>query len=128
MRNELNNNDLKNFKNLLIWQRGIQITKEVYKKIKNMPQNTKYELGFQMFRSAISIPSNIAEGSSRSSAKDYRRFLEIALGSAFELETQVIISDEITDGKDESITNLLSQIDEEQKMMMSFIKKVTQSY
>lgn len=119
---------MKNFKELIIWQRGIQITKQVYQKIKELPQNAKYELGSQMFRSAISVPSNIAEGSAKSSAKDYKRFLEIALGSSFELETQVIILDEIIDGKDEDLKNLLAQIDEEQKMIMSFIKKVAQGY
>ena len=118
---------MKNFKELIIWQRGIEITKQVYQKIKGMPQNAKYELGSQMFRSAISIPSNIAEGSSRTSAKDYKRFLEIALGSSFELETQVIILDEITDREDKDLKILLGQIDEEQKMIMSFIKKVAQS-
>lgn len=62
---------MKNFKELIIWQRGMQITKQVYQQLNNIPGNVKYELGSQMFRSAISIPSNIAEGSSRTSAKDY---------------------------------------------------------
>ena len=117
---------MKNFKGLLIWQRGIQITKLVYQQLKNIPQDARYELGSQLIRSAISIPSNIAEGSSRSSAKDYKRFLEIALGSSFELETQMIILCEITE-ENESLLSLLSLIDEEQKMLMSFMNKVAQS-
>ena len=117
---------MKNFKGLLIWQRGIQITKLVYHQLKNIPQDARYELGSQLIRSAISIPSNIAEGSSRSSAKDYKRFIEIALGSSFELETQMIILREITE-ENEDIVSLLLLIDEEQKMLMSFMNKVAQS-
>ena len=117
---------MKNFKGLLIWQRGIQITKLVYQQLKNIPQDARYELGSQLIRSAISIPSNIAEGSSRSSAKDYKRFIEIALGSSFELETQMIILREITE-ENEDIVSLLLLIDEEQKMLMSFMNKVAQS-
>ena len=117
---------MKNFKGLLIWQRGIQITKLVYQQLKNIPQDARYELGSQLIRSAISIPSNIAEGSSRSSAKDYKRFLEIALGSSFELETQMIILREITE-ENEDIVSLLLLIDEEQKMLMSFMNKIAQS-
>jgi four helix bundle protein len=117
---------MKNFKGLLIWQRGIQITKLVYQQLKNIPQDARYELGFQLIRSAISISSNIAEGSSRSSSKDYKRLLEIALGSSFELETQMIILREIT-GENEGLVSLLSLIDEEQKMLMSFMNKVAQS-
>ena len=117
---------MKNFKGLLIWQRGIQITKLVYQQLKNIPQDARYELGSQLIRSAISIPSNIAEGSSRSSAKDYKRFLEIALGSSFELETQMIILREITE-ENEDIVSLLLLIDEERKMLMSFMNKIAQS-
>lgn len=117
---------MKNFKGLMIWQRGIQITKLVYQQLKNIHQDARYELGSQLIRSAISIPSNIAEGSSRSSAKDYKRFLEIALGSSFELETQMIILREITE-ENEDLVSLLSLIDEEQKMLMSFMNKVAQS-
>ena len=116
---------MKNFKRLMIWQKGIQITKLVYKQLKNIPHDAKYELGSQLIRSAISIPSNIAEGSSRSSAKDYQRFIEIALGSSFELETQLIILREITE-ENEDLKNLLLLIDEEQKMLMSFMNKVAQ--
>ena len=117
---------MKNFKGLLIWQRGIQITKLVYQQLKNIPQDARYELGSQLIRSAISIPSNIAEGSSRSSAKDYKRFLEIALYSSFELETQMIILSEITE-ENEDIVSLLLLIDEEQKILMSFMNKIAQS-
>ena len=119
--------NMKNFKELLIWQKGIQIVKMAYEQLNRMPPNSKYELGSQMFRSAISIPSNIAEGSSRSSSKDYNRFLGIALGSAFELETQIIILDEITSSKDQNVKDILLQVDEEQKMLMSFMKRISQS-
>ena len=118
---------MKNFKELIIWQRGKQIVKLVYEQLGKMPPNSKFELGSQMFRSAISISSNIAEGSSRSSSRDYKRFLEIALGSAFELETQTIILAEITSKEDKTLKDLLLQIDEEQKMIMSFIKTITRS-
>jgi four helix bundle protein len=118
---------MKNFKQLLIWQNGIQITKLVYQQLEKIPRNARYELGSQMIRSAISIPSNIAEGSAKSSPKDYKRFLEIALGSSFELETQIIILIEIKANQDNDLEKLLKLIDEEQKMMMSFIKKVTLS-
>ena len=116
---------MRNFKGLKIWQRGIQITKLVYAQLKNITHDAKYELGSQLIRSAISIPSNIAEGSSRSSAKDYKRFLEIALGSSYELETQLIILREITK-ENEGLKRLLSLIDEEQKMLMSFMNKIAQ--
>ncbi len=113
---------MKNFKRLLIWQKGIQITKLVYQELKNIPQDARYELGSQLIKSAISIPSNIAEGSSRSSDKDYKRFLEIALGSSFELETKMIILCEITK-ENKDIVSLLLLIDEKQKMLMSFMNK-----
>lgn len=118
---------MKNFKGLKIWQRGIQITKLVYQQLKNIPHDAKYELGSQLIKSAISIPSNISVGSSRSSDKDYIRFLEIALGSSFELETKMIILREITE-ENNDIESLLLLIDEEQKMLMSFINKVTEPF
>ncbi|MCK5468756.1 MAG: four helix bundle protein [Cyclobacteriaceae bacterium] len=118
---------MKNFKELIIWQRGIQITKMVYQQLKNIPREAKGELGPQLIRSAISIPSNIADGSSRSSAEDYKRFLEIALGASFLLETQLIIQDQIVQEKDSDLNKLLLLIGEEQKLIMSFINKVAQS-
>jgi four helix bundle protein len=81
-------------------------------------------LAQQATRSAVSIPSNIAEGSSRSSEKDYNRFLEISLGSSFELETQLLVAKAVNYGDLELINSILGKIDEEQKMLTAFIKKL----
>ena len=70
----------------------MELVDDVYTFVEAFPNNEKYGLRSQITRSAVSIPSNIAEGASRSSEKDFARFFEIALGSAFELETQIIIA------------------------------------
>ncbi|KAA3614618.1 MAG: four helix bundle protein [Calditrichaeota bacterium] len=80
-----------NFRNLKIWQRGMKLVTTVYNLASHLPKDERYALRSQITRSAVSIPSNIAEGCSRNSRKDFVRFLEIALGSAFELETQLLI-------------------------------------
>ncbi len=115
---------MKNFKQLLIWQKGIDIVKETYLLAKELPSSEKFGITSQMTRAASSIPSNIAEGSSRSSNKDYCRFLEIALGSAFELETHLIIIKEIGLIDQKIPDSIFQLIDEEQKMIMSFLKKL----
>ena len=100
----------------------------IYKITKDFPKEEMFGLTSQMRRCSISISSNIAEGSSRSSQKEYARFVEIALGSSFELETQLLIAQAVNYGKREDIQALMKQVDEEQKMMMSFIVKLNQSF
>ncbi len=78
---------MKDYRKLRVWKKGIEIVKLTYQLTKELPSEEKFNLVSQMNRSAVSIPSNIAEGSSRKSEKDYYRFLEIALGSSFELDT-----------------------------------------
>ncbi|WP_139135180.1 four helix bundle protein [Roseivirga sp. 4D4] len=78
---------MRDFKKLKIWQSGIQLVEQVYQVTNTFPNAEKFGLTSQMTRAAVSIPSNIAEGGARNSQKEYKRFLEIALGSAFELET-----------------------------------------
>lgn len=73
---------MKNYKELIIWQKGIEIVKQIYSLIKHFPKEEKYGIISQLTRAAISIPANIAEGSSRNSDKDYARFLQLSLGSA----------------------------------------------
>ena len=115
---------MRNFKQLLIWQKGFQIAIKSYKVVSSFPKEEKYSISSQITRSAVSIPSNIAEGSSRSSMKDYNRFLEISLGSTFELETQLMIAEAVNFGEKEQRDELLNDIDEEQKMLMSFMSKL----
>lgn len=71
----------------------MEIVRESYSLASILPKHERYGLSAQISKSSVSIPSNIAEGSSRSSDKDYKRFLEIALGSCFELETQIIVGE-----------------------------------
>lgn len=115
---------MKNFKQLLIWQKGLQIAVKSYQLTSQFPKEEKYGLSSQITKAAVSIPSNIAEGSSRSSSKDYNRFLEISLGSTFELETQLLIAEAVNFGETDKRSDLLKEIDEEQKMIMSFMKKL----
>ena len=81
---------MRNFKKMHCWNLGMEIVGLVYQLLKKLPDSEKYGLRSQISRSAISMPSNIAEGCSRSSNKDTARFFEISVGSAFELETQLL--------------------------------------
>jgi four helix bundle protein len=118
------NINMKNFKQLKIWQKGFDIAIDSFKLVSVFPKEEKYGISSQITRAAVSIPSNIAEGSSRTSEKEYGRFLEISLGSSFELETQLLIAKSVNYGNAEDCNKLLSDIDEEQKMIMGFMKKL----
>jgi four helix bundle protein len=83
---------IENFKDLNIWQKGMDLVELVYTLTSKFPDFEKYALSSQMRRAAISIPSNTAEGFARKSNKEYRQFLFIVLGSSAELETQIIIA------------------------------------
>ncbi len=82
---------MRNFRELEIWNLSRGLVKEVYVLMKDMPVEEKFGLTSQIKRSAVSIPSNIAEGCAKKSNKDFSRFLEISLGSCYELETQLIL-------------------------------------
>jgi len=115
---------MRNFKELKIWQKGFEIAIKSIGLTTEFQKEEKYEICSQITKAAVSIPSNIAEGSSRSGEKDYRRFLEIALGSTFELETQLLISAAVNFGNKNMIKDILDNVDQEQKMLMSFINKI----
>jgi four helix bundle protein len=106
---------MRNFKQLLIWQKGFQIAVKSYNIVSSFPKVEKYSISSQITRAAVSIPSNIAEGSSRTSMKDYNRFLEMSPGSSFELETQLLIAEAVNFGEKDERDDLLKEIDEEKK-------------
>jgi four helix bundle protein len=93
-----------------------------FKLVSTFPKEERFGISSQITRAAVSIPSNIAEGSSRSSEKDYNRFIEISLGSSFETETQILIAEAVNYGDNDLRKKLLSDLDEEQKMLISFMK------
>ena len=116
---------IKSYKDLLIWQKGLEITEKVYLITNNFPQNELFSLTNQIRRASVSISSNIAEGFGRNSTKSYMNFLKISRGSLYELETQLIIADRLNYISDnellKSINDLLS---EEGKMINSYINKL----
>jgi four helix bundle protein len=115
---------MKDFKKLLIWQRGMEIVDRVYDMVPILPNEERFGMKSQITRSATAIPGNIAEGSAKKSQKDYSRFIEIALGSAFELETHLLIVERRKWVDGNVITDLLQMLDEEQKMLQAFIRKL----
>jgi four helix bundle protein len=118
---------MRNFRNLDIWKEGISLTKKVYHLVDLLPDNEKYGLRSQICRAVVSIPANIAEGSSRSSEADFKRFLEIAIGSAFELETHLIIAQEIGFCSDEKINETVQKANQLQQKINAFLNKLKQS-
>ena len=116
---EMNVRKRHNYKNLKIWKLGIEIVDEVYELINEFPNDEKFGLASQISKSSVSIPSNIAEGSSRTD-KSFSHFIDIALGSSFELETQLIIANNRKYITDEKLNKLEDRIAEFQKMTMSF--------
>jgi four helix bundle protein len=117
---------VRNYRELKIWQKGIQVVKVVYALTKKFPQSEVYGLSSQMQRAAVSIPSNIAEGQARQHSGEFRQFLYTALGSAAELDTQLVIAVEleyVTTGETQPIVDLLLEI---RKMTYALIKKLPQ--
>jgi four helix bundle protein len=84
---------MKDYKELEVWKRGISLVLAIYEIVQKFPKDERYALADQMKRAVVSIPSNIAEGASRNTTKEFIQFLYIALGSASELETQIIIAE-----------------------------------
>lgn len=111
-----------NFKNIIAWQKARALVKEVYLLSKKFPKEEVYELTVQVRRAAISIPSNIAEGSSRGSDKDFSRFLDIAIGSSFEVETQLILSYDLNYISEGELASISEAITEVQKLIYGFQK------
>jgi len=118
-------NSIKSYKDLLIWQKGIQITNDVYALVMSFPNEELYALISQIKRSTVSIPSNIAEGFGRNSTKSYLHFLKISRGSLFELETQLIIAKNQNFIKNDDLFDvIMNHIFEESKMINSYINKL----
>jgi four helix bundle protein len=114
-----------NFKELKVWKAGIALCKAIFELTNSFPANERYGLISQMTRAAISIPSNIAEGCGRKSNKELHQYLSIALGSSFELETQIIIAKEFDYISEEKLQLLSIQIIEIQKMLNGLQKSLT---
>jgi len=106
-----------NFKDLMVWQKSVDLVVRIYQFVEDFPPKEKFNLVSQMQRAATSIPSNISEGSGRNSNTDFKRFVCYALGSSYELETQIIISSRLGYINDESCRELLSRTTEVQKML-----------
>lgn len=118
---------MRNFRNLNIWKDGIALVSEIYQMAALLPEDEKYGLKSQICRAAVSVPSNIAEGSSRNSEIEYKRFLEIAMGSLFEVETQLIIIKKLDLVQEDKIDRILDQVHKEQKMINNLISKLKAS-
>jgi len=115
---------IKSYKELLIWQKGISLVKEVYKITKKFPNEEKFALIDQIHRSAISIPSNISEGQARQHSKEFRQFLYMALGSLAELDTQLTIAAELGYIDDDDFNKLNAKVVELRKMISGILKKL----
>jgi four helix bundle protein len=114
------------YKDLKVWQRSIELVKAVYEITSEFPSDEQFGLISQMRRAAVAVPSNIAEGYKRRSLGDYLRFLQIADGSAAELETQIIISRGLKGTNDldySCIDNLLEEVLKMLSVLISKLKK-----
>ena len=113
-----------NFKELLVWQKSINFVTEIYELTNDFPKNEMYGLTSQIRRASISIPSDIAEGNSRRSVADYLQFLKIARGSCAEVETQLIIAQNLKFLSEEHYLKLNQDIIEISKMLNGLINSL----
>ncbi len=113
-----------NFKELKVWQNAMSLTKAIYLITDQFPDKERFGLTSQIRRSAVSIPSNIAEGSGSGTAKDFVHFLHITFGSACELETQIILANELTYISHLQTEEINNQINEIKRMLIGLKKKL----
>lgn len=115
---------VKDYKDLKVWQKGIEIVDKIYLMTDSFPRNELYGLVAQMRKAAVSIPSNVAEGFVRHHSKEYKQFLYISVGSCAELETQVVISHRRNYISEKKLEELAEDINHETRMLVSLINKI----
>lgn len=115
---------LKSYKELIVWQKSVQLVKEMFILTNNFPRSEIYGITSQMRRAAVSIPSNIAEGYGRRSVKEYAQFFYISYGSALELETQLIVAKELNLASDREFEKSEQLLEEVLKMLNSMTSKM----
>jgi len=120
----MENKKVESFKDLIIWQKGIELVNDFYKVTKHFPKEELYGLTSQIRRAAISIPANIAEGWGRGTTKNYVQFLEISRGSLYELETLIIISNNLTYLNKDDSSEIENKIFEIGRMLNALITKL----
>ena len=114
----------RSFRDLRIWQNGKNLAIEIYKLTENFPRSEEFGLTSQMRRASVSISANIAEGFNRNQSKEFKRYLHIALGSCAELETFIEIVKDLSYLTTDQCYDVLTKIDVESKMIMSYIKRI----
>ena len=112
------------FKELKVWQKSVDLSTEIYRISEKIPNKERYGLISQMTRCSVSIPSNIAEGAGRNGKGEFKHFLGIALGSSFELETQLLISKNLNYLTDEVYKNCTESVCEIQSMIIGLKKSL----
>jgi four helix bundle protein len=116
--------NVKTYRDLIVWQKSMKLVADVYTVTRSFPSDELYTLTSQLRRSAISIPSNIAEGYGRNSTLDYKRFLQIATGSLFELQTQIEIAVNLKYLAAEKFNSLFGAAKEIEYMLIALIRKI----
>ena len=116
---------ISSYKDLLVWQKSMEIVEETYRLVKQLPNDELYALSGQMRRAAVSIPSNIAEGQTRISTREFVKFLSIARGSTAELETQFLICVRLDYLQQEQIKRVINLCSEVGKMLNALIGKLS---
>jgi four helix bundle protein len=113
------------FHDLTVWQRAIDLTVCIYKLTQKFPKDETYGLISQLRRASVSVASNIAEGRGRLNPAEFRQFLGIALGSTFEIQTQLLVARKLEMGSEGTINEAAALIDQVSKMLTSFIQTLS---
>ena len=116
--------EINNFRDLIVWKRAMELVEAAYAIIRRLPREENYALSDQIRRSVISIPSNIAEGYGRNGSKEYTRFLSIARGSVYELETQLLLCSRLHYCEEADLSEALCLSNEVIRMLNVIIPKV----
>jgi len=120
----LSKKEVRSYRDLLVWQRGISLVKDIYALTRGFPDDERFGLASQMRRAAVSVPSNIAEGHARQHRKEFRQFPHVTLGSLAELDTQLTLAGELGYATDSEIAPINKKLVELRKMTCGLLAKL----